>query len=180
MYRVFGYCVAAAIVAGTAMALMWVNEQMDIRYQAVGVVTDNDGNPMEGVAAILLLAPPSIGHELDVLFENEERGSAHGAEVEAERVTSPTFGLSGVSGAYIVRVTGRTGASRAIRLGLDTAGRPTFEVAWLVLRKEGFFDEIRTVSLLGWRMAPKGWGKFANRLPVISMMVEDGTAGGAE
>lgn len=162
--------VSAFVVAGAAWALSVVNEKMTIRYQAVGIITDSAGTPLDGVEVLLMLQPPpSGGAKLDDLFEAEGvLYGRHSPEGHLVRAVGPPIGLSGVSGAYIVRATGRTGAAQAIRLGLDS-GRPAFEVAWIVFRKSGYADLTRTVSILGWRPAPRDWGTFVNRLPHFSM-----------
>lgn len=158
-----------AFVCLLILGLGWVDEQMNVRYQAVGRLVDDSGQPLKGVEVLLLLAPPPpAGPRLDRLFVRE--GEVHGrrsTDGTLRRRIGPTVGLSGSSGAYIVRVMGRTGYSRAIRLGLDSGGKPPFETAWLLFRREGQPDIMRTVSILGWKSSPKGWGAFANRLPKI-------------
>lgn len=165
------YITVLVVAAGTGWGLFVINEIMTIRYQALGFVVGTDGTPLDGVEVILSLSPPpASGPQLDAFFEQE--GISHGRHSPGghlQRTVGPVIGLSGSSGAYIVRVTGRTGASHAIRLGLDTDGRPAFEVAWLVFRKQGYPDLTKTVSILGWRTSPSDWGSFANKLPRITM-----------
>lgn len=164
-------CLAGgAVVAAAIWGLMLLNERMTVRYQAVGVILDSDHKPLEGVEVVLLLnPPPPAGPALDALFRQEGMLHARQGTGKLKRAVGPPVGLSGHSGAYVVRALGRTGAARAIRLGLDSQGRPPFEIAWLVFRKQGFPDLTRTVSILGWRTAPGDWGTFANRLPSITM-----------
>lgn len=165
------YATVLAVLAGTVWGLTVINGKMTVRYQAVGIVTDADGAPLDGVEVVLSLTPPpSAGPQLDDLFDAE--GATHGRQGSngaLKRAVGPTIGLSSASGTYIVRAIGRTGASHAIRLGFDSSGRPPFEVAWAIFRKQGFPDTTRTISILGWKPAPSGWGKFANRLPRIEM-----------
>lgn len=155
----------------TAYGLYKVNERMTVRYQAVGQVFDQAGNPMEGVEVVLLLTPPPpAGPHMDAVFAQDGADHArHGREGQLKRAVGPTIGLSAPSGTYIVRATGRTGAARAIRLGLDSGGKPPFETAWLILRKEGYRDLTRTLSILGWQQAGPDWGTHANRLPPMTM-----------
>lgn len=164
---------AVALVAGAVWGLALVNETMTIRYQAAGIVTDVDGNPLDGVEVLLTLEPPPPpGPRLDALFEAE--GVRHGRQAPDGRLVrgvGPTVGLSGATGAYLVRAMGRAGAAQAIRLGLDS-DRPPFEVAWVLFRKPGYADLTRTVSVMGWRKAPSDWGTFANRLPMVAMQKE--------
>lgn len=170
IFYYFGMIVLVCVlVGGTGYGLMWVNESMTVRYQAVGVLENVDGSLVKGAEVVLLLEPPPpAGPELDALFADEGRIHGRlGPEGQVKRPLGPTIGLSGAKGVYIVRATGRTGASRAIRLGLDSGGRPPFETAWLMVRRQGYPDITRTVSIMGWRSSPKGWGKFANRLPRV-------------
>ncbi|MEF2230243.1 MAG: hypothetical protein V3571_04880 [Pseudodesulfovibrio sp.] len=159
----------AIVIAAAVLGLARINERMIARYQAVGLVVAPDGRPLSGVEAALLLSPPPPeGPQRDALFEQEglEYGRL-GREGSFTGAVGPAVGLSDSQGAFIVRVTGRLGPAHAIRLGFDRTGRPPFETAWLVLRRPGYPDVTRTLSLLGWRTAPPGWGVFANRLPVI-------------
>lgn len=160
-----------AVLAGTGWVLAAINEKMTVRYQAVGVVSDIKGAPLEGVEVVLtMIPPPPPGPQLDALFDEE--GALHGrrgSNGKLKRAVGPTIGLSGSSGAYIVRATGRTGAAYAIRLGLDSGGRPPFEVAWVIFRKQGYPDMTKTVSVMPWRSAPADWGSFANRMPPVQM-----------
>lgn len=169
MKRLLSMVLLFAVAAGTVALLVWLNEQMNVRYQAVGLLEDASGQPLHGVEVVLTLSPPPpAGPQLDALFISE--GVAHGRHAEGgelKRSIGPTIGLSGPSGVYLVRAIGRTGASRAIRLGLDSDGRPPFETGWLILRREGLPDVTRTVSLLGWRPSPSDWGAYANRLPLV-------------
>ena len=159
--------VFAAICGGTILGLLRLNEAMEIRYQTVGIVTDATHTPLEGVEVLLLLAPPpSTGTELDSAFRRNAIAQGRlSTDGQAKQPVGPIIGLSGPKGVFLIRTAGRTGAARAIRMGLDSEGRPPFEMGWLVLRKEGYQDTVTTISLLGWRTAPKNWGKFANRLP---------------
>ena len=159
--RLFATLVVAVVGVATILGLVWLDGQMDVRYQAVGMVTDDQGAPLAGVEAVLMLAPPPMGTRRDALFASQAAGEGG--------KSGPVVGLSGLQGTYVVRATGRTGAARAIRLGLDTNGRPPFEMAWLVLRKAGYMDEVRTVSILGWQTSPPHWGEDANRLPLVVM-----------
>lgn len=162
--------VTIAMVTGIVFGLLWVNERMDVRYQAVGMVSDATGQPLQGVEAVLLLAPPaSAGIGMNAVFR-KNRPPQEGVG-EFKGAVGPTIGLSDHKGLFVVRATGRIGLSRTVRFGLDS-DRPVFEVAWLLLRKKGYASLTRTVSILGWRTAPKGWGKHANRLPVIVMEKE--------
>lgn len=166
--RVALLATAAVLVAGAVWGLAVVNETMTVRYQAAGVVTDAEGNPLDEVEVLLTLEPPPPpGPRLEALFE------AEGVRDDGRLVRSvgPSVGLSGKTGVYLVRATGRTGAAQAIRLGLDS-NRPAFEVAWVLFRKPGYAALTRTVSIMGWRMAPSDWGTFANRLPVVAMQKE--------
>jgi len=171
LYRLLFYSAFAAIIGGTIFGLIEFNEAMEIRYQAVGIVTDGNGKPIEGVDAILVLTPPPVaGVELDTLFRKDAVTNGRlSPDGHIKLPVGPVIGLSGDKGGFIVRTTGRYGADHAIRMGLDSSGKPPFEIAWLVLRKEGFQDSTMTVSLLGWREAPKDWGRFANRLPRIQL-----------
>ncbi len=171
IHRLFVYVTAFVAVAGTVWGLAFINEKMTVRYQAVGFVVDSAGKPLEGVEVVLSLAPPpSAGPQLDALFSAEGLNHGrNGAEGVLKRSIGPAVGLSSATGAYIVRAVGRTGPSHAIRLGLDNSGRPAFEVGWVVYRKQGYPDLTKTVSIMGWRTAPKDWGAFANRLPQIVM-----------
>lgn len=165
------YAAVLAVLASTVWGLTVINEMMTVRYQAVGMVTDAEGAPLDGVEVVLTLTPPPpAGPQLDALFDAE--GAVHGRQGSngaLKRTVGPTIGLSSASGTYIVRAVGRTGPSQAIRLGFGTGGRPPFEVAWAIFRKQGFPDTTRTISILGWKSAPNDWGKFANRLPRIEM-----------
>jgi len=167
--RIAHLAAAAILTAAATVGLARFNERMIVRYQAVGLAVDSNGQPLSGVEAALLLAPPPPeGPARDALFEQE--GITHnrlGQDGTFTGSVGPAIGLSDSRGAFIVRVTGRLGAAHAIRLGLDRSGRPPFETAWLVLRQPGKPDATRTLSLLGWRPAPPDWGTFANRLPVI-------------
>lgn len=165
---------SAAVVLVAVYALSVVDEAMTVRYQAAGVVTDVGGRPIPGVEAILLLEPPPpAGPQLDSLFHREGVAhERHGAQGRLKRSVGPTIGLSDSNGIYVVRVSGRLGAAHAIRLGLDSGGRPAFERAWLVLRHERGPDVMKTLSILGWRKAPKGWGSFVNRLPKMVLDVD--------
>lgn len=158
-----------ALGGAVIFLLLRVNEWETVRYQAVGRVVDAGGVPIPGVEIALLLAPPpSDGPARDALFERE--GLEHGRLGKDGIFTGavgPAVGLSDAGGAFLVRARGRLGAAHAIRMGLDRSGRPAFETAWLVLRRPGSPDATRTLSLLGWRSAPKGWGTFANRIPLI-------------
>jgi len=161
---------AAAFLTATAVVgLARFNERMIVRYQAVGIAVDSEGQPLLGVEAALLLAPPPPeGPARDALFEQE--GITHnrlGKDGSFTGSVGPAIGLSDSRGAFIVRVTGRLGAAHAIRLGFDRSGRPPFATAWLVLRRPGKPDTTRTLSLLGWKTSPPDWGSYANRLPVI-------------
>lgn len=171
MHRLFIWLVGIAVCAGAVYGLVWLDGQMDVRYQALGVVTDRDGQPLEGVeVALLLEPPPQDGVRRDEFFMRE--GMKHrrrGQEGTLKRTLGPVIGLSDSQGAYVVRVVGRTGTAKAIRLGLDTGGRPPFETAWLLFRKAGYPDVVKTMSILGWRSASEEWGPFANRLPQVSM-----------
>ncbi|WP_419786527.1 hypothetical protein [Pseudodesulfovibrio sp.] len=145
------------------------NQWTTIRYQGVGQVLDDRGEPIPGVEiALLLTPPPSNTPARDVLFEQEglAQGRLNQNGVFIGKV-GPAIGLSDRNGAFIARATGRLGAAHAIRLGLDRSGRPAFATAWLVLRRTGYPDATRTISLLGWRPAPADWGNFANRIPPI-------------
>ncbi len=165
--RMLFFAIFAAVCGGTAFGLVWVNQAMEVRYQTIGVVTDTNNIPLERVEALLLLAPPPrTGPELDSLFRrNAEAQGRLDSDGLGKQPTGPILGLSGPKGIFLVRASGRSGAARAIRMGLDLAGKPPFEVAWLVLRKKGYQDTVITISILGWPPAPKDWGKFANRLP---------------
>ena len=158
---------ALILASATILGLARFNELMDVRYQAVGRVVDQAGRPLAGVRAILRLEPPPPdGPQLDGLFARPPAGpgqSSPAADVE------PVAGLSDATGAFLVRATGRLGPAHAIRMGLDSSGKPPFETGWLVLRRPGHPDMTRTVSLLGWAPSPKGWGTFANRLPTVTM-----------
>lgn len=169
--RLLSLTLSVTIVAAAVYGLVWVNEQMTIRYQAVGIVLDKDGAPIPQVEALLLLEPPPVaGPQLDELFQRE--GVLHdryGPNGQLKRAIGPTVGLSDHGGIFVVRVAGRVGPEHAIRLGMDTGGRPPYERAWLVLRREGHPDLTRTISILGWRTAPTDWGTFVNRLPRIQV-----------
>jgi len=161
---------AALVLSGAVIFLLLrVNEWETVRYQAVGRVVDAEGSPLSGVeVALLLTPPPADGPARDALFERE--GLEHGRMGKDGTFTGtvgPAVGLSDAGGAFIVRTSGRLGAAHAIRLGLDSSGRPPFRTAWLVLRRPDRPDATRTLSLLGWRPSPKGWGTFANRIPLI-------------
>lgn len=170
LFSLLAYLViTAALVVAAIWGLSWVNETMTVRYQAIGRVVDSAGNPVSGVEAVLLLEPPPpAGPQLDALFRREGVANEHyGAEGLLKRAVGPTIGLSDYKGVYVVRATGRTGAARAIRMGMDSGGRPPFERAWLVLRTPAGRDEAKALSLLGWKTAPRDWGTFVNRLPRI-------------
>jgi len=168
-HRLILGALALALSGAVVFLLLRVNQWETVRYQAVGHVVDAGGNPLPGVEIALLLAPPpSDGPARDALFERE--GLEHGRLGKGGTFTGsvgPSVGLSDAGGAFIVRTTGRLGAAHAIRMGLDRSGRPAFETAWLILRRPGSPDATRTISLLGWHPAPKDWGTFANRIPVI-------------
>lgn len=165
--RIVFIVLIVVIVSSAVFGLSWINEAMIVRYQAVGVVVDESGSPLPNVEALLLLEPPPpAGPELDALFRREGMiHDRHGAEGRLKREVGPTIGLSDNKGVYVVRATGRLGTSYAIRLGMDSGGRPPFERAWLILRHESGPDVMKTVSIMGWRPAPKGWGSHVNRLP---------------
>lgn len=162
---------ALILASITILGLARFNEMMDVRYQAVGRIVDNAGRPVPEVQAILLLEPPPPdGPQLDALFkEGSRKRGGSGSDGPLAGDSGPIAGLSDVTGAFLVRTTGRLGPAHAIRLGLDRSGKPPFETGWLVLRKKGRPDVTRTVSLLGWDPSPRDWGTFANRLPTVTM-----------
>jgi hypothetical protein len=168
--RLLIFLIFIATCGITAFGLTWLNEAMEVRYQAIGIITDGNHMPIEGVKALLFLSPPPTSTRLDTLFHHKT--IADGRETKDEQIkqaTGPVLGLSGPKGVFLVRATGRPGAVRAIRMGLDSGGRPPFEIAWLVLRKDGYQDSVTTLSIMNWRTAPKRWGKVANRLPELVM-----------
>lgn len=160
--------IMALILSGATIAwLARLNERMTVRYQAIGRVVDATKQPVAGVEAILLLAPPPPhGPQRDALFPHMADDGVEPGHTYIGQV-SPVVGLSDASGAFLVRTRGRLGPAHAIRLGLDRSGRPPFETAWLLLRRDGQPDITRTISILSWRAAPKDWGTFANRIPLI-------------
>ena len=169
--RLMFAAVIAAILGMTISGLIWLNQAMIVRYQAIGLVTDDNGSPLKGVKAILLLSPPpTTDLELDELFQRQAKSDGSpdsGGKIR--KPSGPIIGMSGPKGTYVARATGRLGAAHAIRLGLDSSKKPPFDLAWLVLRKSGLPDVTMTVPIMGWKTAPKDWGKFANRLPVAKM-----------
>jgi len=168
MYRLYPYAILVAICGITVFGLLWLNNALEIRYQAIGVVTDENNVPLEGVKALLLLAPPPpTGLRRDELFRSKDL--THGSQGPDKETSGPVIGISDPKGTFIVRSTGRLGTAHAIRLGLDSSGKPPFEMAWLVLRKQGYQDTTMAVSILGWHTAPKGWGKIANPLPRVRL-----------
>lgn len=170
--RLLFFVTLILLTAGTAYGLYNINQSMEVRYQAVGKVTNDAGTPLEGVEAVLTLTPPpSSPAALDGLFQEE--AIAYGRmdkEGHLKRPVGPVIGLSGANGGIVVRATGRLGAAHAIRLGMDSSGKPPFEIAWIVLRKEGYQDVTVTMPVMGWRTAPKDWGRVANRLPRLKMV----------
>lgn len=170
-HRLFIFGSAVVLIAVALWGLAWIDEQMTVRYQAVGRIMDAGGKPADDVEVLLLLSPPPpAGPQLDELFDTDgERHGRYGRNGEIRRELGPIIGLTGGKGYFVVRVVGRTGAARAIRMGFDTQGRPPFETAWLVMRQEGRPDVTKSLSILGWRPSPKEWGVFANRLPVMHL-----------
>ncbi|WP_319470893.1 hypothetical protein [uncultured Pseudodesulfovibrio sp.] len=160
----------AVMIVGVMAGLVFVNERMTVRYQAVGRVVDANLRPLGGVAVVLLLTPPPVGDALDRLLESETEGNGLREPTGSIRHDAgPVIGVSSENGAFVVRVSGRQGAAHAIRMGLDSGGRPPFEQAWLVLRKKGYPDMTRVISILGWQPVPRGWGTHADTLPVVIM-----------
>lgn len=158
------------ISSATTFVLVWINDAMEVRYQAVGTVSDSNGNPLEKVEASLLLAPPSTEQaEFDKIFLHNSKTLEHKSNTQGDASKRLNIGISDTKGVFLTRASGRTGAARAIRFGLDTAGKPPFETAWLVLRKKGYKDTVITVSIMNWPTAPKDWGTIANRLPNAEM-----------
>jgi hypothetical protein len=169
-HRLYSYTVFAAICGITILGLIWLNNAMEIRYQAIGVVTDNNNTPIEGVEAILLLAPPPpTGAKRDELFSNKFLIPGSKSPDKTSKTSGPIIGISDSNGNFLVRSAGRLGPAHAIRLGLDSSGKPPFKMAWLVLRKQGYQDTTMAVSTFGWVTAPQDWGKIANQLPRIRL-----------
>lgn len=167
-YLLFTGAMALVMIGAVFEGLRVLDERMTVRYQAVGKVVDAQLQPLQDVEVLLLLAvPDQRGGQLDRLFAHHAEMNGHGgARGVIRKAVGPTVGLSGEDGGFVVRAVGRSGAAQAIRIGFQSQTRPPFEVAWLVLRKPGYQDLVRTISILGWKRISGEWGREAESLPV--------------
>lgn len=99
---VFGV-VLIAVCGAIGFVLMRLNQAMEVRYQAVGLVLDEAGQPVEGVEGVLVLTPPPpLGSERDALFHRDALiRHRRGAGGQLKRSVGPVIGLSGARGGLL-------------------------------------------------------------------------------